>query len=433
MKTIAIVGFGFCGKMVFANLIKSLKEDRKILIFDNAVKGFANKAFASFSPHYILNVPANKMSAFAEDQKDFCQFLEKKYPKILEEITDSGFAPRQIYGEYLEQILTETFALAKKKKVDFELINQEVSAIDKNKSDEEFLLKTKNNQQFKVDEVVLATSFIQTEFPWKLESKNLLKNLWDENSLSFHQKNFSNEKICLVGSGLTAVDVIIGLKKKNFAGKIFVISRRGNFPKKHFDIDDKPSIKISVDDAKQGVLFLCLKVRNFLRANPKFDLCQIIDSARSSTQELWHNFDKKNKKLFLRFFPYWNIFRHRAPRSSIEIIEEMINSGQLEIKKGGVKSFSKNGAKILIETRSEKFESDYLVNCLGFEFNAKKYPLLNQMISRGLLKPDLMMVRSNHQKIHLLGGLNIGKDFECTAVPDLRVQVERLIPILCLD
>ena len=45
----------------------------------------------------------------------------------------------------------------------------------------------------------------------------------------------------------------------------------------------------------------------------------------------------------------------------------------------------------------------------------------------GLLKKDLLMVESPDPKIHLLGGLNIGRDFECTAVPDLRVCVEKII------
>ncbi len=430
MKTIAIVGFGFCGKMVFANLAKSLNKNYKILIFDKSDEGFASAAFAQFSPHYILNVPANKMSAFSDDQKSFCEFLNKKHPKILQEITEFGFAPRQIYSEYLQEILDETL----KSKIDFELINQEVVTI---KGDNKFEITTQNNQKFFADEIVLATSFVQSKFLWNLESQNLVASLWSKNSLWFHQKEFANEKnfekICLIGSGLTTVDVIVGLKKKNFAGEIYVISRRGNFPKKHFASVQKLPELISIDDAKKGVLFLCLKVRKFLRDNPQFDLRHVVDSVRMITQDLWHNFDNKNKKLFLRIFPYWNIFRHRAPVKSIEIIEDMIATKQLKLLNGGVKSLSKKSEKILVETKSEKFETDYLVNCLGFEFRAEKYPLLNQMISEGLLKVDLMMARSNHKKIHLLGGLNIGRDFECTAVPDLRSDVEKIIPVLCLD
>ena len=43
---------------------------------------------------------------------------------------------------------------------------------------------------------------------------------------------------------------------------------------------------------------MCLKIRNFLRQNPQFDLRHVIDSVRYSTVELWQNFDEKNKKLF---------------------------------------------------------------------------------------------------------------------------------------
>lgn len=441
MKIIAIVGFGFCGKMTFVNLIRNSLQNTpdknpakfKILIFDKSISAFASKAFAPFSPHYILNVAANKMSAFGDDEKDFCRFLEKKYPQILEEIGENGFAARQIYGEYLQQILDETWALAKKNKIDFELINQEVVAVSKNIKPADFLLTTTANQQFKSDKIILATSFRQNDFSWNGARKNLVKNLWSENYLEFHQKKFAEETICLIGSGLTAVDVIVGLKNRNFTGKIFVISRRGNFPQQHFTSEQQNLDFISVADARKGVLFLCLKIRNFLRSNLQFDLRNVVDSLRPITQELWHNFDEKNKKLFLRLSPYWNIFRHRAPQKSIAIIENMIAVKQLELRNGGVLGLIESADKIIVKTKNGEIVADYVVNCLGFEFNAKKYPLLDQMISCGLLKQDLMMAQSGDADIHLLGGLNIGKDFECTSVPDLRCDVEKLIPLLCSD
>ena len=427
MKKIAIIGFGFCGKMLFANLVRSEKK-YKILIFDEAPQSLSSVAFASFSPHYILNVPASKMNAFTQnDEKNFCQFLKKNHPEILEKITHYGFAPRQIYGQYLQEILDESFTLVKKNNIEVELIKQEVISVE---GESEFLITTKNNQKFCADEVALATSFKQSNLPWKIDDKNVVAKLWNQNSLAFHQKKFTDETICLIGSGLTAVDVIVGLKNKNFRGKIFVVSRRGNFPQKHFATQNQDLDFISTADAKKGVLFLCQKVRQFLRANPQFDLRHVVDSVRSKTPEMWNNFDQKNKKLFMRLFGYWNIFRHRAPISSIEIIEEMIASNQLEIKKGGVVNLFKKGEKIIVQGKGEEFETDYLVNCLGFEFNAKKYPLLNQMIESNLLKQSLMMVESQNPKIHLLGGLNIGKDFECTAVPDLRLDVKRVFELL---
>ena len=258
-------------------------------------------------------------------------------------------------------------------------------------------------------------------------AKNFVKKLWSEDALQFHQQKFSDEKICLIGSGLTAVDLIVGLKKKDFRGKVFVVSRRGNFPQKHFVENPIKSAFIEVADAKKGVLFLCLKIRNFLRKNPQADLRHVIDSIRHITKELWQNFDARNKKLFLRFLPYWNIFRHRAPATSIAIIEEMLATKQLEIKKCGVKKIVEKDAKFLVETKNEEIVCDYVVNCLGFELRAQKYLLLKQMIAENLLQKNLLLVSENHPKIHLLGGLNIARDFECTAVPDLRVSVENVV------
>jgi len=447
MKVIAIVGFGFCGRLAFAHLAKNSKNS-KIIIFEKNNQNSLGSAFSSFSPHYILNVPVEKMSAFSNQPQDFCEFLKKKYPEIFKEIGENGFAPRQIYGEYLEEITQKAFEQARQNNIEVEFIKDEVieilpyerilNQVQDDRSGRflpyrhpelvsgSSVIITKSNNSFQVNETLIATSFKQSNLPFDLNSPNLVKQIWDFPK-TFHEKNFTNEAICLIGSGLTAVDAVVGLSKKKFTGKVYIISRRGNLPKKHFaKIHPVPNL-ISVSDAKNGVVFLTRKIRNFLRQNPQYDLSYIIDSIRHITSQLWQNLDTRNKKLFLRLLPYWNIFRHRAPAASIEIIEEMVESKQLELKKRGVKKVSKKNGKIFVQIHDEEIECDYLVNCLGFEFKPEKYPLLKQMIESGLLKKDLLMVESLDQKIHLLGGLNIGRDFECTAVPDLRICVEKVV------
>ena len=424
-KIIAIIGFGFCGKITFSNLIDKLDKKDKILIFNAAKDGFSSAAFSSFSPHYILNIPVKKMSAFNNDESSFCNFLDKNYPQIWHEIGELGFAPRKIYGEYIDEIFAKAKEKAKKKGIKYNLVNDEVVSVENNGS--KFNLITKSDLKFEVTEVILATSFQQSKLPINFEAENIVSALWDSSALKFHQKSFTNETICLIGTGLTTIDIIVGLKKKGFKGKIIVISRRGNLPKRHIDNSDSKIDLIEIIDAKKGILFLCLKIRYFLRENPQFDLRHVINSIRLTTAELWKNLDDKNKKLFLRLMPYFNIFRHRAPNISMDIVDQMIASNQIEIKKGGIKDCGVNGKKIIVKTKFEEFEVDYLVNCLGFEFNAEKYKLLNQMIKSDLLKKDLMMVRSNNSKIHLLGGLNIGKELEITSVPDLRTNIEEVV------
>lgn len=425
MKRVAIVGFGFCGRLAFYHLSK--QKNLSISIFEkNNIDSFGS-AFSEFSKNYILNVPAIKMSAFSDKPSDFYEFISKNYPSLA--ISETDFAPRYIYGEYLKSITKEAFLNAKNNNLEVNFIPSEVTSIHK-KSDY-FNIADSQNKLHKVSHIALATSFKQSNLECDFSSEGLIKNLWCADAKKFHEEKINNKNICIIGSGLTAVDVIIGLKKKDFQGKIVVISRRGNFPKKHFSSIQKIPNFISAADAKNGMLFLCLKIRKFLRENSEFDLRHIIDSIRPITKEIWRNLDHKNKKLFWRFMPYWNIFRHRAPASSIEIIDEMIKNGQVEIRKSGVQKIISANNKIILQAKSGNIEADYLVNCLGFEFRSKKYPLMQQMINEELLEEDFVLVKSNHKNIHLLGGLNIARDFEITSVPDMKFSVENAIDEIC--
>ncbi len=425
MKNIAIIGFGFSGLMTFFHLTKNPTKN-KILVFDKNGQEALGSAFSSFSKHYLLNVPVMKMSAFSNDEKHFYNFLEKNYPEIA---AIDEFAPRFTYGQYLQEIKKLALENAQKNFIEFEFIAEEISKITK-LTETNFSLDSKNGNSYQASEVVLANSIEQNDILSNFSSKKIINNLWSKENITFHQEKFLEKNICLIGTGLTAVDILVKLKKENFTGQIFAISRRGNFPKAHFTSPVIVNKAIEVEDAKKGILFLCLKIRNFLRNNPQYDLRAVIDSLRPITVSLWHNLDQKNRKLFLRLMPYWNIFRHRAPVESLEIIDSMKLSGQLKILKGSIKKVENLGDTLVVHLPSTSVNTNCIVNCLGFKLNAKKYPLLKQMLEENLLKENLLMCETLNPQIHLLGALNIGKDFECTAVPDLRKQVENLIPAI---
>ena len=124
---------------------------------------------------------------------------------------------------------------------------------------------------FDADVVVLSSSFVQSKLNYCLNDEKLISPLWSKNSINFHQKNnFKvDDKICIIGTGLSAVDVLVGLNAKNFSGKIYAISRRGNFPKAHFlpqnIIPNQVPINFIDDsDTKTGIRNISLKFRKFL-------------------------------------------------------------------------------------------------------------------------------------------------------------------------
>jgi uncharacterized NAD(P)/FAD-binding protein YdhS len=429
MKKIAIVGFGFCGIMVFGNILKKISSQKsqnkiKFIIFEKDGEEAVGAGFSNFNDNYILNVPAKRMSPFQDSPNDFLDFLKENYPDIYNKNGPDGFISRNIYGQFLKKLRNDFFNLANDLKIDCELIQKAVIDID-----EGFKINTKD-AFFDADEIIISSSFVQSKLNYCLNDEKLISPLWSKNSVNFHQKNnFKiDDKICIIGTGLSAVDVLVGLNAKNFSGKIYAISRRGNFPQPHFSQQNINPTQVPINfiddnDTKTGIVNISLKFRKYLRVNQNYDLRHLIDSIRHKTKALWHNLDEKNKRIFLKkMLPYWNIFRHRVPTASLEIINKMIENNKLEIVKSSVKSIEKSDGKFIIKTNKKNLECDYVVNCLGFDYDIKNYPLIESMLKKNLLKKDLILVQSNNAKVHLVGGLNIGRDFEITAVPDLRVD-----------
>lgn len=429
MKKIAIIGFGFCGIMVFGNILKKISTQKsqakiKFIIFEKDDKNSVGAGFSNFNDSYILNVPAKKMSPFQDNPDDFVDFLKENYPEVYKKNGHDGFISRNIYGQFLKKLSNDFFKLADDLEIDYEIIQKTVIDIDQG-----FKIYTEN-LIFDADEVVLSSSFVQSKLNYCLKDEKLISPLWSKNSINFHQKNnFKiDDKICIIGTGLSAIDILVGLNAKKFSGKIYAISRRGNFPKPHFTKQDFiPNQEIinfiDASDIKMGLINVLLKFRKYLKCNKDYDLRYLIDSIRGKTKFLWQNLDEKNKIVFLKkLLPYWNIFRHRVPSSSLEIIYKMIENNQLEIIKSSVNSIEKSDGKFIIKATKKTLDCDYVVNCLGFDYNIKNYPLIESMLKKNLLKKDLILAQSNDIKIHLVGGLNIGRDFENTAVPDLRVD-----------
>ncbi|WP_232006932.1 FAD/NAD(P)-binding protein, partial [Mycobacterium sp. 1245805.9] len=57
-------------------------------------------AYGTDDPTHLLNVPAQRMSAWPDDPDHFCRWLDERAVTPLE-----GFAPRLAYGRYLREQL----------------------------------------------------------------------------------------------------------------------------------------------------------------------------------------------------------------------------------------------------------------------------------------------------------------------------------------
>src|SRR5580704_1015122 len=103
-NTIAIVGAGFCGTVLAANLLRRPPSNAAdiVLIERDPVMG-RGVAYAEREFPYLLNVPAARLSADSADPLQFLRFAQRREP----DADGEAFLPRALYGEYLQEVLLQ--------------------------------------------------------------------------------------------------------------------------------------------------------------------------------------------------------------------------------------------------------------------------------------------------------------------------------------
>src|SRR5580692_11295759 len=97
-NTIAIVGAGFCGTVLAANLLhRPPAAATDIILMGRGV------AYAVREYPYLLNVPAARLSADSRDPLQFLHFAQRHAP----DADGEDFLPRAHYGDYLQEVLSQ--------------------------------------------------------------------------------------------------------------------------------------------------------------------------------------------------------------------------------------------------------------------------------------------------------------------------------------
>ena len=71
MKTIAIVGAGFCGTMIAVHLLRGGVRNARIVLIERSGRFTAGVAYGTAFSCHVLNVPTGRMSPFADDPDHF--------------------------------------------------------------------------------------------------------------------------------------------------------------------------------------------------------------------------------------------------------------------------------------------------------------------------------------------------------------------------
>lgn len=447
-QTIAIIGGGFSGTMVAVHLLRLANCPLKIKLIEKRTKIGQGVAYSTPILSHLLNVPVSKMSADPDHPEHFLNWIQSHYPEKF--FTANTFAPRQYYGEYLQSVLLESQNHARQD-VQLEYILDEADALQA--ENEQMIVTCRGGATIKADRVILALGNLPPSHPPINNPSFYQSRRYSSWAWSTPLENIiePDHHILLIGSGLTAIDLVIDLYHKGHQGKIYLVSRRGLLPQSHKPIQAYAPL-IELD---QNLNHLFKQIRSEVKKAQElgYDWRSVIDSLRPHTQTIWKSLSSTEKRRFLRHLrSYWDIHRHRISPDIAQIITKLRDSQQLILLGGEIQSYQEeiNDVTVTIRPRcsaqTQDIQVHHVVNCTGSERLTSQWqnPLLKNIITSGLAKPDALQLGLevaengalvNHagdqsSLLYTLGPLQKGCLWETTAVPEIRQQAKKLAHLL---
>jgi uncharacterized NAD(P)/FAD-binding protein YdhS len=392
-RTIVIVGAGFSGTMVAANLLRAQHwAATQIVLVERSGKVARGKAYAEREYPYLLNVPAGRMSADPSSPHDFLAFAQQRIPGA----TAEDFLPRALYGQYLEVTLLDAEVSAAPH-VQFDRMRGDVCSLDPAASG--YRLTLTDGRTLAADDVVLALGNpAPTELPGTEGLPHYIPDPWAQ-PLNFRR----GEKVLLVGNGLTMADVTLhAAAQSNEQIVLHSISRHGLVP---------PSQTAFAHTACKGDSATLLRAASFsaltlFRAVRQLadeteqrsgDWREAVTFVRNIAPALWQRLPAREKRRLLRHIrPYWDVHRHRLPQQTLARLKHLRERQKLHVHAGRLLRFESVNDQVLVTWRPRGDEKpqtmlvDRVVNCTGPDYNLRRSrdPLTRSLLAQGLAVPD---------------------------------------------
>ncbi len=437
--SIVVVGGGASGVILAAHLMRRADPDVRVTVIEKGDRIGPGLAYSTTLPDHRLNVLASRMSAFADEPDHFWHWYRETTP-------DAGrdpetFVPREAYGRYLSWIF-DTFADQGGGVARLRALRNECVAIHPNGRG--VAVRLNNGISVPAERLVLATGHDPRPDP---SHPNAVRIGSDADT-----PIDPDSRVVILGSGLSMIDTWLALEHRGHRGEIVVVSRRGLLPQSH--AARRKPLRLDVADIPLGTE-LSYFVRWFgeLIENSERhggDWRDVVDGLRPFNQQIWRDWPMSAKRRFLEHTKaWWDIHRHRIPPDIYERAARALERGRLRLFAGKVQDIEErpDGSLLLmIRPRGkgvvEAMDCARIYDCTGIikDPSRTSNTLIRNLIRDGTARPDPLRIGIDvtedcavidgsgvpSDRIFAVGPLTRGTFFEIDAVPDIRVQCERL-------
>jgi len=454
--TVVIVGAGFCGTVLAAQLLRRPPPaPTDVILIERGADVGRGLAYAERPFPYLLNVPAARLSVAADDPSQFLRFAQRRLPHA----DGEDFLPRALYGDYLKEVLmlAERSAPAEVRLV---RVVDEVRAVTRRAGAQPWGVECPARPTLLADRLILAFGNPPSALPpWAAALRHhpaYRHDPWAPCRASPQQS------VLIVGNGLTMADVAASLSRDTARTPALVtISRRGLVPQPQtvFRASAADDAQDKLLASAHSIRLLAAAVRRLAREaeDAGGDWREVVTWVRHLAPTLWRRLPEGERRRFVRHLQsHWDVHRHRLPPALAAHIAALRADGRLQVNAGRiVAAVPVEADRLQVSWRPRGGSAtrtlivDLLINATGpdYELRRSTDPLVVSLRTSGWIAADdlnLGLRTGAHGAcVDARGGLSdtlfyVGPmlragHWEATAAPELRDHAAGLAAHLAGD
>lgn len=399
MPRIVILGGGFAGAACALHLLRDhpdLRADLTI-IEPRPVLG-AGLAYSTPAREHRTNVAAARMSVIPEDALHFHNWLTARGEPArdpLSEMPDGRLYPsRALFGRYVADMLDQ--AVSRAPHISFRHVRDEATGIAP--AGPGFDITLAGGGAETADVLVLAVSHTKPDIPGPLrDCPGLIADPWDVAALARVPKA---ARVLIVGTGLTACDVVSSLLDHGHLGRITAISRHGLLPRPrtHLPVQAEGDFTSMPEATALGLLRRIRRaVAEAASAGRPWE--NVIDALRQQAAIAWGALSWAERRRLLRHArPFWDVHRFQSAPQVDTALRVARECRLLTVQAASLVETRVNRSGIAVTLRPRGappgtracLEVDVVINCTGPGHRSitVSHPALHVLAESGALQAD---------------------------------------------
>jgi uncharacterized NAD(P)/FAD-binding protein YdhS len=378
---LVIIGDGFAAAVTAIHLLRKGFAADSLTIIGAGSLGKGN-AYGCASPFFRLNVREDLPIVFSEDPLHFARWAKANIddPEVK---TSAGFFYRRAdFGRYISELITAEEGFDQ-----IQRIQSKVCAL--NQANGLWKLDTTDGRFIYAEKAIIATGNSPPTWPCSIHTENseqastrMIENPWAGHYLSSIS---AEERIVLLGGGLTALDAIYALAAQGHRGLITIVGPRSLFPPTQapWARQKQPNWPDKLSPAK-----LVRFMRQYLPPAPttSTEWQSAWEELRPNLNTIWQEFTPHQRQsLFKRLGWAWSLYRFRASPQTIKAYEQLKANHQVQFAVGRAKQVECSESAITVQLNNGKrIQGDRIINCTG----VGKDVFLNQLVTAAIAIPD---------------------------------------------